>query len=165
MRKLIAVLLAVLMLSALCVSVFAGNDPIVSPTTKPEYLVEFDDYAHSNPGSAPAVSNYTVPVGDTIRFEADPTSPYEFVGFTIDGEYTIVEGSLDGPYIVIKPASDLVVIAEYEGVPIVTTPSDTSHDGPQTGSEITWIAIAFGVLVVCAVAAVIISKRFVKKEN
>lgn len=162
MRKYLAVLLAVLMLSALCVSVFAGNDPIVSPTTKPEYLVEFDDYVHGTP---PAVSNVTVPVGDTIRFDSDPTSPYKFVGFTIDGEYTIVEGSLDGPYIVIMPASDIVVIAEYEGVPIVTTPSDTGHDGPQTGAVITWIAIAFAVLVVCAVAAVIIAKRFVKKEN
>lgn len=162
MRKFLAVLLAVLMLSALCVSVFAGDDPIVSPTTKPEYLVEFDDYFHGTP---PAVSNETVPVGDTIRFDSDPTSPYKFVGFIISGEYTIVEGSLDGPYIVIKPASDIVVIAEYEGVPIVTTPSDTSHDGPQTGSDITWIAIAFAVLVVCAVAAVIIAKRFVKKEN
>ena len=162
MRKYLAVLLAVLMLSALCVSVFAGNDPIVSPTTNPEYLVEVDDYAD---GAPPKVSSETVPVGGTIRFDSDPNSPYKFVGFTIDCEYTIVEGSLDGPYIVIMPASDIVVIAEYEGVPIETNPSDTSSDSPQFGADITWIAIAFAVLVVCAVAAVFVAKRYAKKEN
>lgn len=162
MRKYLAVLLAVLMLSALCVSVFAGNDPIVSPTTKPEYLVDVHDYADGTP---PVVSRETVPVGDTIRFDVDPNSPYEFDCFTINGEYTIVEGSLDGPYIVIKPASDLVVTAKYKGVPIETNPSDTSSESEQFGADITWIAIAFAVLVVCAVAAVFVAKRYAKKEN
>lgn len=160
MRKIVSLLLVVLMLSALCVSVFA--DPVISPTAPKEWLVEFVDYGQGEP---PAISNDVIPDGETGRYEADPNSPYEFTGFEIQGEYELIEGSLTGPYIVVRPLSDLVIIARYQDVPVTTTPSDTSPHGPQTGFSPLWITIAFVALVVCAVAVIFVVKRIAKREG
>lgn len=162
MRKIVSVLLVVLMLSALCVCVFADKDPIYSPTAPKEWLVEYVDYGEGEP---PAITNDVVPDGDTVRYERDPNSPYEFIGFEIQGEYELVEGSLTGPYIVVRPLSDLVIVARYKDVPVTTSPSDTSPHGPQTGFSPLWITIAFVALVVCAVAVIFVVKRMAKKEG
>ena len=162
MKKLISVLLVVLMLGALCVCVFADKDPVYSPTAPREWLVEYVDYGNGIP---PIITNEIIPEGEVVRIESNPNSPYEFEGFEIQGEYEIVEGSLTGPYIVIRPLSDLVINEKYKGVIDTTSPSDTSPSGPPTGFSPLWITVAFIVLAVCAVAAVFVIKRFAKKEN
>lgn len=161
MRKIISILLVVLMLSALCVSAFADTDPIISPTAPKEFIVEFDDYGTGKV----TVTTDDVPEGDTVRYEADPDSPYEFIGFEIEGDYEIVEGSLTGPYIVIRPLSDLVVIAKYDTVPVTTNPADTGNNGPQTGFSPLWITVAFAALIACAIAVIFVVKRMAKREG
>lgn len=157
MRKVVSILLVVLMLSALCVSVFAEKDPFYSPTAPKEFRIDFIDYN--------GTSYDTVPVGETATYKANPNCPNEFEKFTIEGEYEIVEGSLDGPYIVVKPLSDLIITAHYKGIPVTTSPVDTSNQGPQTGFSPLWITIAFVALVVCAIAATCVVKRIAKKED
>lgn len=162
MRKLFALLLAVLMLAALCVCVFADTDQVDSPTAPKEYIIEFIDYG---PGDPPDSSTTIVPEGETGTYKVYPNSPYEFLGFEIEGEYEIVEGSLNGPYIVVRPLTDLVIVAKYEGVPVTVSPTDTSNNGPQTGFNPLWITIAFAALTVCAVASILVVKRMAKKES
>lgn len=162
MRKFVSILLVILMLSTLCVCVFADTDPIVSPTAPQEWLVEFVDYGQGEP---PSISNDQVPDGETVRYEVDPNSPYSFIHFQIQGDYVLVEGSLNGPYIVVRPHSDLVIQAIYEDVPVTTSPSDTSDDGPQTGFDPLWLTIAFVVLAACAVAVIFVVKRMAKREH
>lgn len=156
MRKTISFLLVILMLGLLCVSAFADEALIISPTAEKEFLIEFKDYGN---GATPTITTAEVPEGQTIRYDIDKNSAYKFTGFEIEGSYVIVEGSLAGDYIVLRPTSDLVVVAKYENVPITTSPSDTDSHSPQTGFDPILMGIAVVILSSCAVAIVIVTKR------
>lgn len=92
MKKLIAILMSLCLLTGLSLCVFAAEDEIVSPTDTAVYSVEFISYAG---GTAEEVFVETVAVGDTIVITAPPAPEgSKFVGFTVEGEYELVSGSL-----------------------------------------------------------------------
>lgn len=149
MRKFLAIFLSVLMLGMLCAVVFADDNP--SPTGGEEHLIDYTTYENGDGDS----SNYTVIDGDTIRFDVNPDSDLDFTGFDITGDYELIEGSLDGPYIIIRPLGDLVVIANYDNRATDAT-KDTGNNGPQTGVEINpWLIGGIAAVVVGVTFAIV----------
>lgn len=186
MKKLFAVLLALLLVASFSVTVFAteGED-IPSPTDVPLILIDFDS---EHPGAIGDVSEESVPAGTVLTFVA-PESEYEFLGFTVEGEYEVVSGgqyiieapatrTSGQPTLVLKAFSDLKVVAVYDidGAEDPTDPSETTEpttatqpdddegDSPQTGDSMVVYCIA-GALILGVVGFALAGKKLLKKEN
>ena len=93
MKKLFAILLALLLVASFSVTAFAtedATDEIPSPTDVALVQVDFDSW---HTGQLNDVSNETVAKGTTVTFVA-PESEYEFIGFEVEGEdYEVVSGA------------------------------------------------------------------------
>ena len=183
MKKLFALVLTLALIATLPMMAFATEDETFpSPTDKPLVVVDFDSY---HPGNLNDVSEETVPVGTEYTFVA-PESEYDFLGFTIEGEYEVVSGGqwiIDSdaaetrstvPTLVVIANSDLRVVAHYdiEEEPTDTTETtqptvddDDDNDAPPTGdSKLTFWIVAMVIIGVsgCAVA---VSKLVSKKKD
>ncbi|MBQ3330398.1 MAG: hypothetical protein IJG87_04375 [Ruminococcus sp.] len=93
--------------------------PTEEPTTA--YWIVDSDVIQGKGTTTPPVSD---PVkveqgsGDTATITATPDEGYEFIGWEIDGDYTLPEGgSLTDPTLVIKPESDIHAHAKFKPVP------------------------------------------------
>ncbi len=176
MRKLIAVLMTLCLLAGLCTCVFAENEDIESPTDKPIFTVTYLSNGDSeDPDHYEQEFEVTTLEDDTVEINAYEKENKTFIGFTIEGDYEIVEGSLEPiasrgkaslvGYIHIVPKSDLIIHAHYDE--IVTEPTTEGNDGndsPQTGdSMMTWIVAAVALVGIfgCAVA----TKKLAGKKN
>lgn len=166
MKKLIAVLMTLCLLASLCVCAFAEND-IQSPTDKPIFTIT---YLSNGETDSPEVFEEEFDIvaldDNSVEISAYEKDGKTFEGFTIDGDYEIVSGSLEPiasrgkgklvGYIRIMPKSDLTVKAHYdEIVTEPTTEGDGGNDSPQTGdSMMTWIIAAVALVGIfgCAVA-------------
>ena len=162
MRKLFAVLMSLCLVISFCVCAFATEAwSIQSPTDQPVYSVEFISYDTDKPNS----SVYTVPVGDTIEIAAPDSKDSDFTGFTIEGEYEIVSGGLNNSPIVIRPLSDIIIIANYSNMETTASSSgDNGNDSPQTGDGqmIFLIAVAAAVAIIGITLA---TKKLHGKKN
>lgn len=183
MKKLFAVIIALLLVASLPMMAFATEtETIPSPTDVPLIVVDFDS---EHPGQVADVSEESVPVGTELTFVA-PESEYEFLGFTVEGEYEVVSG---GKYIMNAPAtrgaerptlvliakSDLKVVAVYdidetdpsESTDPTTPTVDDDEDGdsPQTGDDMLILWIALAVVIGGAGCALAVKKLTAKKEN
>lgn len=158
MRKLFAALMALCLVLTFCVCAFATGDDIQSPTDKPVYSVEVVSY-ETDP---PSRTSYTVSAGDTLQISAPANAGDDFLGFTIQGDYEIVSGSLAGPELVIRPLSDVIVVANYRdsgNTPTTpTNPSGSGENSPQTDGT----GMVYVVAVMAAVALVGITLTAVK---
>lgn len=108
MKKIIAVLLAVVMVFALAVSTAA----LISPTPD-----DYNDIKVVVDGNGKAEADkYKVKKGsgDDVTLTATETTD-SFINWTIDGEYVIVSGSLSSKVLVIEPESDIVATAHFKG--------------------------------------------------
>jgi hypothetical protein len=112
--------------------------------------------------------------GDNVTITATPDEGYEFIGWEIDGDYTLPEGgSLTDPTLVIKPGSDVHAHAKFRKKAVPTEPSTEaptevetqkpsvtptqpagtttpSATTPQTGDfthNLLWILLAIGAFV------------------
>ena len=148
MRKLFAVLMSLCLVLSFCICAFATEGSSVqSPTDEPVHSVEFISYDTDKPSS----TEYTVVAGDTIEITAPDSENSDFNGFTIEGEYEIISGGLDNQTIVIRPLSDVIIIANYNNTPTApSTSGDNGNDSPQTGADPMIFVIA-----VAAVAAIV----------
>lgn len=160
MRKLFAVLMTLCLVLSFCVCAFATEN-IPSPTDAPVYSVEIISYDTDQPNRTVR----TVPVGETIEIAAPISKDGDFTGFTVEGDYEIVSGSLNASPIVIRPLSDIIVIANYSNATAPTTPSDDNgNNSPQTGDGQMILIIA-----VAAAAAIIgialATKKLHDKKN
>lgn len=84
---------------------------IVTPTVaqKATYTVT----AASGGNGAAAASAATVYEGDTVTFTATPNAGYALSSWTINGTYTITEGSLTSNSVTVKANSDLTATATF----------------------------------------------------
>lgn len=176
MRKLIAVLMTLCLLAGLCVCVFAENEDIESPTDKPIFTVTYLSNGETDdPDHYIEEFDLVVLEDNSVEINAYEKENKTFIGFTIEGDYEVVEGALDPiasrgkaalvGYIHIIPKSDLIVHAHYdEIVTEPTTEGDDGNDSPQTGdSMMTWIVAAVALVGIfgCAVA----TKKLSGKKN
>ena len=180
MKKLFAILLAVLMVASFSVIAFAteaGSEEIPSPTDVPLVVVDFDS---QHPGQISDVSKETVAKGSEVTFVA-PESEYEFLGFVVEGEdYEVVSGAQyiidapatrtgDRPTLVLIVNADVHVTAMYnidveETEPTTATqPDDEDGDSPQTGDSILVYGIA-GALILGVVGFAFAGNKLIKKE-
>ena len=180
MKKLFAILLALLLVASFSVTAFATEDAtneIPSPTDVALVQVDFDSW---HPGQLNDVSNETVAKGTTVTLVA-PESEYEFIGFEVEGEdYEVVSGAQyivdapatrtgEQPTLVLVVNADVKVTAMYniteETEPTTATqPDDEDGDSPQTGDSMLVYCIA-GALIFGVVGFAFAGKKLLKKEN
>ena len=153
MKKVLSVLMAVLMLSAIfAVAVAAEDNP--SPEPQNYYKVEITVDGNGTANGDPTTGEE----GGTSKLVANPDPGSKFIGWVIEGDYEIVEGSLTSPVLVIKPKGTVKVIAKFEA----TTPGkDNGPTSPTTGynTEIV-IALMSAVLTVSLAVVVVLGKRY-----
>ena len=87
----------------------------------PKYWTVDTDVIEGKGTTVPTVDN---PVkveqgsGDNVTITATPDEGYEFIGWEIDGDYTLPEGgSLTDPTLVLKPGSDIHAHAKFRPIP------------------------------------------------
>lgn len=159
MKKIIALIITVLLISAVSVCAFATED-VVSPTDAPIFNIDLISY---DSGVAENIPVDPVQEGDTITLTA-PESDGEFVGWTIVGDYELVAGTLEDEVITIRPLSDLQIVANYSHG---TTPGGDIDDGdnsPQTGDDMLFIVIA-ALFVFGGIGCVFAGKKLLAKKN
>lgn len=123
MKKAIAIILALVVVFAVTVPVFAVDSPSGDVTTT------YDVKCYGVKGvSDGTVAN--VKKGETFTLVADDTKG-EFTGWSITGKYSVVSGSLTEKTVVIKPESDVFAAANFKGSanPADILSRDTNHNG------------------------------------
>ncbi len=135
-----------------------------SPTPEEVYSIEVTyEPSDGSIGDASA-DNYQVikNTDGTVTLTATPKNGGKFTEWKIDGEYEVVDGSLDSPTITIRPKSDIKAEAVFviDGTVAPTTPSGTTapttapkpnngSTSPKTGDPLFLIislaALALGV--------------------
>ncbi len=127
MKKIIALALALVLMLAISVPVFAEDSP-ENPGEKFNVTVN---------GSH---ASYTKNEDGTITFTTDDESAFK--GWVIEGKYEIVSGSLDSPTLVVRPLSDLKATLNGEKVP------SGDDKSPATGNN----PAVFAILALCSLA-------------
>ena len=159
MKRLFAILLAVLMLTAIAMPVFAGEnteetEEVVSPTEKKEYKIDvyydLDQVVYDG--------QVLVTVGDDFTFTPkDQGAQYIFDHLEIEGDYTVTQ---NGNTFVIHPNGDLVIHVKYKGQNPPTPQTDDTPISPNTGLPTEWLVL----IAVIAVAGVVLSVRKLRKN-
>lgn len=141
MKKIIALLVAVVMLFAVAAPVLADeNDSPFDPGT--EFSITID--VVTDGGNASKVVNED----GTVVLTATPDENYKFVKWDISGEYEIVSGTLTASPLTVKPTSDITVKVHFDGED-VAKPTDPSS--PETGVNTVSFDI-FAILMLVSVA-------------
>ena len=154
MKKVLSVLMAVLMLSAIFAVAVSAETENPSPEPTKYYtitvIIKGNGTATADPSS--------VEEGGTTKLVANPDPGSKFIGWTIEGDYEIVEGSLTSPTLVIRPKGDVKVTANFEPT---STGKDTGPKSPTTGYNTqAVIALMAVVLTVSAAVVVVLGKRY-----
>lgn len=162
MKKLIALLTALILLLSLGTVAYGAG----SPEGKKEHKIE---YTHNIDGLE---ENYVIiEDGEQITLIRNDYPGFSFLKWEITGEYDIISGDLDSDELVIRPLGDLVIKSLYEEVEDEkenlggedkkeeeeqkgeTNDSDTS---PQTGNNP--LPLFAGIFLLSAAAAVTFKK-------
>lgn len=161
MKKIMSVVLALILVSALSVSVFAAGS-VVAPI--------INDYE----GGTATITQDTTGNGREFTFTVDTKDGYNFVGWEIDGNYEIVSGSLDSETVTVRFLDD-VAIEDISAEPIFeeigtdepdeptepeekTTTTKKKDVSPKTGDSMAMVALA-----TVALAGVVVSKKKLSK--
>lgn len=119
------------------------------PVTPPvEYWTVDTDVIEGEGTTSPTKENPVKVIkgsDDTVTIHAEPADGYEFIGWEIDGDYTLPEGgSLTDPTLVIKPGSDVHAHAKFRPLPTeapteapTTVPTEEPAPTPTTVSPTT----------------------------
>ncbi len=153
MKKVLSVLMAVLMLSAVFAVAVSAED---NPSPEPTHYYTVTVIVNGN-GTATADPT-SVEEGNTTKLVANPDAGSDFIGWTIEGDYEIVEGSLTSTVLVIRPKGDVKATANFK-------PTDTNKDNgqksPTTGYNTQAVIAAMAVvLTVSAAVVVVFGKRY-----
>ncbi|MBR1731044.1 MAG: hypothetical protein IJ725_01245 [Ruminococcus sp.] len=164
MKKVFALAVAALILMFAAVPAFAA-DKNPSPTKPTDYNVIIH-----NPNGGTAT--YTIEVdedGQHATIVAHPKNGYEFIGWRIDGDYTLEDGTLTDEEITILLHSDVHVYPQFRKIGTSSTTStsisiDSGTTSPQTSdNNAMYFIIGFGVLFVVLAGAVGIKLAVSKK--
>lgn len=131
MKRFISVL-AIVVIMALCVPVFAmaAESPVAPSTYKCEVTPN-----NPNGGSVNKVDK-----GNNIyEISATPATGYEFIDWTITGEYKLEQGTTKDKLIVIALSSDVKAVANFN---IVDSEGDGKPTAPPTGDSIYLLVFA-----------------------
>lgn len=152
MKKLLAVLLSILMLTVLCTAVSFSAMAAKSPEGGLVYKISVVSYASGQP----TAGTYKVE-GENIRLIAAEKSNYVFTGWVIKGEYNIISGTLTSKELVIKPLSDLSIEESYdvEGSQGFGKTND-SDKAPQTGNPALGASL---ILLVSGISVMMYAKK------
>ena len=183
MKKLLAVMLALVLVASMSVMAFATEgETIPSPTDAPVFDVDFTTNESDTPVEVPVEA---VVQGEELTLTAPVSEDKEFVGFVIVGEYEVISGAeyivetVDGAIslkipggcsIVIVPKGDIKVEAHYTSETTTeptqpTEPDDDDGDSPQTGDDTLLIWVAVIAILGVAGCALAVKKLSAKKEN
>ena len=159
MKKLVALLMAVILVFSLSVVVSAAK--VYSPTGKGKYNVVVISDGNSKNGQ-----KYSVTEGEgTITATADTTkgtfnkwTVYKMNGKTaveavIGTDYVIISGSLIDPEIVIEPLNDVIIAANFDDEITDVSAWLVSEDSPKTGDAAMLFVAIFAVIAVAGVFA------------
>ena len=160
MKKVFAVVLAVVLVMCLSVTAFAA---VQSPTGVSVYTV----YVINGNGAKTQITE--VKVGDSITLTADPEMGkfdkwmiYKMDGTpAVEGEdYIIVEGSLTSKTITIIPLSNIIITGNYNGKITKFDISNGEPVSPQTGDT---SVVMLSAMMVLALAGVVVAKKQLAK--
>ena len=152
MKKVLSVLMAVLMLSAVfAVAVSAEEYP--SPSARDYWVVEVDVDGNGTATADPVQT----PKGDTSKIVAKPDAGNEFTGWTFEGEFEWVEGDANSAVIVIRPLGDVKFIAHFKGE---GPGKDDGKTSPTTGYAEFVTVVVVAVLSISAAAVVVTGKKY-----
>lgn len=142
MRRLVALVVAVVLVCTLSVSAFA----LQSPTAPKFYSINVS--ANGSGSAKSGVASIDPNNPDVVILTATEEGA-AFVRWEISGSYEIVEGSLTTPVIKIRPSSDISAVAIFADGSKNTdvVPGNNSGTSPNTGDY------TFVVLTILALAA------------
>ena len=134
MKRISALIVAVLVLLFATIPAFAADNP--SPTKPTDYNVVIH-----NPNGGTAT--YTVKVdedGQHVILVAHPKNGYEFIGWKINGKYTIISGDLTDEEIEVLLGDDINARAVFRKIGTSSTTStsisvNSSTVSPQTNDN------------------------------
>lgn len=153
MKKVLSVVLAVFMLTAvLALSVAAEDHPSVD--ARDYFVIEIN--VDTNGGGNAIVNNNTVQKGKEIKFTANPEDGNEFDHWEIEGDYEIVEGDLNSPVIVIRPKGDIKTLAHFKNA---GPKKDDEKTSPTTGYNMNAVVAVMAVVVTVSAAAVVVTGK------
>ena len=147
MRKIIAILLSLLILSALLVPVFAEDSPSGDIKYKIDIYYDLDPMIHDG--------TVTVPPDTPYDFTPKSFEGYIFDKIEITGEYEIVQ---NGNTYTIIAKSDLIIHVKFKQK---TTPPPDDHDSPPTGTN----NIFYFCLMLVALTGIAVSVRKLVKNR
>ena len=127
MKKILAVLFAVLWISVSSVAALAAP----SPTAPVIYNVTVE----AQQGGSVHSSVETVQQGDQVILTATVDDGYIFTTWNISGEYEIIEGSLSSERIVVRPDSDIHATAGFKAASADVPTSPTEGPAPGPGND------------------------------
>lgn len=127
MKKILAVLFAVLLISVSSVAALAAP----SPTAPVIYNVTVE----TQQGGSVHSSVETVQQGDQVILTATVDDGYIFTTWNISGEYEIIEGSLSSERIVVRPDSDIHATAGFKAASADVPTSPTEGPAPGPGND------------------------------
>lgn len=155
MRKLIALLLAVLLLGSLAAVCFADEYEGGSVVVVPKYTVHIIyDFPIPEDGGTTEI-----PQGNQYVITPKEKEGFTFEGYEITGEYTIV--SKDGNKWTIIPLSDLTIHVKYKNVKPEDKPVDDKPVSPGTGFN----TVLFGALILFGLCGVAVATRKLVKNH
>ncbi len=149
MKKILAIILASLMMFSVMATVFAA-DEFLSPGAKDFYNVVAN--VKDDKGGTATAEKPQVPVGETVTITAKEDDGFEFIGWTFTGEFEWVEGDANSKVIVVRPLSDVVFTAAFEGE---GPDKDTDKDSPVTGYRDTLATTVMATVLTLGFAAVV----------
>lgn len=142
MKKICSVLLAVILVIFATVPAFA--------TISPSAETEFDIIIINTGGGKGSYTTEIIDGKKYVTLTADAKDGYEFTHWEIDGEYTIVEGSLDDEKLVIILESDCEASPYFDGIPVTPPTQNTDPVSPQTGDTHSYTFMFVGLLIALA---------------
>lgn len=169
MKKLVSLLTAVIVVALSAVTAMAAPSPVASKELNVTVI-------NTQGGSASYTVEYNAD-GEYVTLTANPKDKYQFSGWVIDGEYDIIEGTLQDETIVIRLKSDIKATPKYvkKGTGSTSTGSEipvksskapqgsasrnSSATSPKTGD--TAVYFMFGALAVLAAASVAVGVKLV----
>lgn len=155
MRKVIALLLAVLLLGSLATVCFAddyeGGSVVVVPKFTVHIIYDFPVPEDGGTTEIPQGNQYVITPKDKEGFT--------FEGYEITGEYEII--SKDGNKWTIVPLSDLTIHVKYKNVKPEDKPVDDKPVSPSTGFN----TVLFGALILFGLCGVAVATRKLVKNH
>lgn len=157
MKKVLSLVLVLALLLTTSIIMVSAE---VSPTkeTEADYHIVVD---HSGDGTADA-DHYDVQIGSEGEVTLTATDgDQSFDHWVLDGDYEIIEGSLNSRYLKIRPHSNIHATAIFDSG--TNGKKDKSDTSPKTGTLPYALALVF-IAGIAGAAIIIISKK-VKKHN